>query len=86
MATRIEAGINLYQKAARLLDHRRVQPHLISMAEWHPGETTVRIAEEALRLHGGYGFIGDYNIECFYWGCMVIEIYEGTKEIEEPNL
>jgi alkylation response protein AidB-like acyl-CoA dehydrogenase len=83
MATRIEAGRNLYQKAAWLLDHGRVESHLISMAKWYTGETAVRVAEEALQLHGGYGFIGDYNIERFYRDCKVVEIYEGTKEVEK---
>lgn len=83
MATRIEAGRNLYQKAAWLLDHGRVEPHLISMAKWFTGETAVRVADEALQLHGGYGFIGDYNIERFYRDAKIVEIYEGTKEIEK---
>ncbi len=43
----------------------------------------MRVAEEALQLHGGYGFIGDYNIERFYRDCKIVEIYEGTKEIEK---
>jgi alkylation response protein AidB-like acyl-CoA dehydrogenase len=83
MATRIEAGRNLYQKAAWLLDQGRVNPHLISMAKWFTGEVAVRVAEEALQLHGGYGFIGDYNIERFYRDSKIVEIYEGTKEIEK---
>jgi len=83
MATRIEAGRNLYLKAAWLLDHGRVQSHLISMAKWYTGETAVKVTEEALQLHGGYGFMGDYNIERFYRDCKIVEIYEGTKEIEK---
>ncbi|NWF93471.1 MAG: acyl-CoA dehydrogenase family protein [Syntrophaceae bacterium] len=83
MATRIEAGRTLYQKAAWLVDHGRVQPHLISMAKWFTGETAVRVTDEALQLHGGYGFIGDYNIERFYRDSKIVEIYEGTKEIEK---
>jgi len=83
MATRIEAGRNLYQKAAWLADHGRVESHLISMAKWFTGETAVRVADEALQLHGGYGFIGDYNIERFYRDSKIVEIYEGTKEIEK---
>ncbi len=83
MATRIEAGRNLYQKAAWLLDQRRVNPHLISMAKWFTGEVAVRVADEALQLHGGYGFMGDYNIERFYRDSKIVEIYEGTKEIEK---
>ena len=83
MATRIEAGRTFYQKAAWLLDHGRVESHLISMAKWFTGETAVRVADEALQLHGGYGFIGDYNIERFYRDSKIVEIYEGTKEIEK---
>jgi len=83
MATRIEAGRTLYQKAAWLVDHGKVESHLISMAKWFTGETAVRVAEEALQLHGGYGFIGDYNIERFYRDSKIVEIYEGTKEIEK---
>jgi alkylation response protein AidB-like acyl-CoA dehydrogenase len=83
MATRIEAGRNLYQKAAWLLDRGRVEPHLIAMAKWYTGEAAVRVAEEALQLHGGYGFIGDYDIERFYRDSKIVEIYEGTKEIEK---
>jgi alkylation response protein AidB-like acyl-CoA dehydrogenase len=83
MATRIEAGRNLYQKAAWLLDQGRVESHLIAMAKWFTGEAAVRVAEEALQLHGGYGFIGDYNIERFFRDSKIVEIYEGTKEIEK---
>ena len=53
------------------------------MAKWFTGETAVRVADEALQLHGGYGFIGDYNIERFYRDSKIVEIYEGTKEIEK---
>ncbi len=83
MATRIEAGRNLYQKAAWFVDQGRVESHLISMAKWFTGETAVRVADEAVHLHGGYGFIGDYNIERFYRDSKIVEIYEGTKEIEK---
>jgi alkylation response protein AidB-like acyl-CoA dehydrogenase len=83
MATRIEAGRNLYQKAAWLADHGRIESHLISMAKWYTGETAVKVAEEALQLHGGYGFIGDYDIERFFRNSKIVEIYEGTKEIEK---
>jgi alkylation response protein AidB-like acyl-CoA dehydrogenase len=83
MATRIEAGRALYQKAAWLLDNGKAQPHLIAMAKWFTGETAVRAADEALQLHGGYGFIGDYNIERFYRDSKIVEIYEGTKEVEK---
>jgi acyl-CoA dehydrogenase len=53
------------------------------MAKWFTGETAVRVAEEALQLNEGYGFIGDYNIERFCRDSKIVEIYEGTKEIEK---
>jgi alkylation response protein AidB-like acyl-CoA dehydrogenase len=83
MATRIEMGRTLYQKVAWLMDQGRVESHLISMAKWYAGETAVRVAEEAVQLHGGYGFIGDYNIERFYRDSKIVEIYEGSKEVEK---
>ena len=83
MATRIEAGRTLYHKAAWLVDQKRVESHLIAMAKWFNGEMAVRATDEALQLHGGYGFIGDYNIERFYRDAKIVEIYEGTKEIEK---
>jgi alkylation response protein AidB-like acyl-CoA dehydrogenase len=83
MATRIEAGRMLYQKAAWLVDQGKVEPHLISMAKWFTGETAVYVADDALQLHRGYGFIGDYDIERFYRDSKIVEIYEGTKEIEK---
>ena len=83
MATRIEMGRTLYQRVAWLIDQGRVESHLISMAKWYAGETAVRVAEEAVQLHGGYGFIGDYNIERFYRDSKIVEIYEGSKEVEK---
>jgi alkylation response protein AidB-like acyl-CoA dehydrogenase len=83
MATRIELGRTLYQRVAWLMDQGKVESHLISMAKWYAGETAVRVAEEALQLHGGYGFIGDYNIERFYRDSKIVEIYEGSKEVEK---
>jgi alkylation response protein AidB-like acyl-CoA dehydrogenase len=83
MATRIEAGRTLYQKAAWLVDHGRIESALISMGKWFAGETAVWVANESLQLHGGYGYIGDYKIERFYRDAKIVEIYEGTKEIEK---
>ena len=83
MATRIELGRTLYQRVAWLMDQGKVESHLISMAKWYAGETAVKVAEEAVQLHGGYGFIGDYNIERFYRDSKIVEIYEGSKEVEK---
>ncbi|UCD71289.1 MAG: acyl-CoA dehydrogenase family protein [Syntrophobacterales bacterium] len=83
MATRIEAARNLYYKAAWMLDRGKPDSKLISMAKWYSGEVAVRVADEALQLHGGYGYMGDYDVERFYRDAKILEIYEGTKEIEK---
>ena len=83
MATRIEAARNLYYKAAWILDRGKPDSKLISMAKWYSGEVAVRVADETLQLHGGYGYMGDYDVERFYRDAKIVEIYEGTKEIEK---
>jgi alkylation response protein AidB-like acyl-CoA dehydrogenase len=66
-----------------MIDQNKVDPKLISMAKWLAGEVGVKVANEALQLHGGYGYIADYDIERFYRDAKIVEIYEGTKEIEK---
>jgi alkylation response protein AidB-like acyl-CoA dehydrogenase len=83
MATLIEAARNLYYRSAWLLDQGKPNSKLIAMAKWYSGEIAVRVADEALQLHGGYGYMGDYDIERFYRDAKILEIYEGTKEIEK---
>ena len=83
MATRIEAARALYWRAAYLLDNGRLDPALVSMAKWFAGETAVYVANESLQLHGGYGYIAEYDIQRFYRDAKIIEIYEGSKEVEK---
>jgi alkylation response protein AidB-like acyl-CoA dehydrogenase len=75
MATLIEAGRSLYYRAE---DHG-----LIAMAKWYCAQNAVTVAQEALQMHGGYGFFNEYDIARFYRDCKVLEIYEGTKEVEK---
>jgi alkylation response protein AidB-like acyl-CoA dehydrogenase len=86
MATRIEAARGLYWRAAYLLDHGKIDPALISMAKWNAGDTAVYVANEALQLHGGYGYIAEYDIQRFYRDAKITEIYEGTKEIQKNTI
>jgi alkylation response protein AidB-like acyl-CoA dehydrogenase len=86
MATWVEAARALTYKAGWMIDHGKVDPKLISMAKWLAGEVGVKVANEALQLHGGYGYIADYDIERFYRDAKIVEIYEGTKEIEKNTI
>jgi acyl-CoA dehydrogenase len=83
MATRIEAARGLYWRAAYLVDQGKTDPALISMAKWNGGDTGVYVANEALQLHGGYGYIAEYDIQRFYRDAKIVEIYEGSKEVEK---
>ena len=83
MATRVEAARSLYWRAAYLLDNGKLDPALVSMAKWFSGETAVYVVNEALQLHGGYGYIIEYDIQRFYRDAKIVEIYEGSKEVEK---
>jgi alkylation response protein AidB-like acyl-CoA dehydrogenase len=83
MATRIEAARNLYYKAAWYVDRGTVDHALIAMAKWFSGEVAVGCADEALQMHGGYGYMDEYKVQRIYRDAKIVEIYEGTKEIEK---
>ena len=86
MAARIDSARVLYQKAAWLIDHGHVDRKLVSIAKLVAGETAVRVTDEALQLHGGYGYMDEYDVERFYRDAKIVEIYEGTKEIEKVTI
>lgn len=83
MATWIEAARSLTRHAAWKLDHGEIDTKLIAMAKWFSGQVGVKVADEALQLHGGYGFIGEYDISRLFRDSKIVEIYEGTKEVEK---
>ena len=83
MATLVETARNLTYKAAWALDRGNPDTPLSAMAKWWASNVAVRVADEALQLHGGYGYLDDYPIERFYRAAKLLEIYEGTKEIQK---
>jgi alkylation response protein AidB-like acyl-CoA dehydrogenase len=83
MATRIRAARNLYYEAAWLADRGKADHALVAMAKWFSGKVAVDCADEALQLHGGYGYIDEYKVQRLYRDAKILEIYEGTKEIEK---
>jgi len=83
MGTMIEAARNLAYKAATMADKGVMDSGQVAMAKWFAGRVAVRSADEALQMHGGYGYMGEYDISRFYRDAKILEIYEGTKEIEK---
>ncbi|MFH1242641.1 MAG: acyl-CoA dehydrogenase family protein [Pseudomonadota bacterium] len=82
MAIRIEALRGLVYKAAWLIDEGRPDYTLAAMAKHFGGETAVFCANAALEIHGGYGYIEEYEVQRYYRDAKILEIYEGTKEAE----
>ncbi len=83
LATRIQAARLLAYQAAWQCSIGESKPELSSMAKYFAGETAVYVSDWAVQLHGGYGYIGEYPVERFYRDAKVMELYEGTKEIQK---
>jgi alkylation response protein AidB-like acyl-CoA dehydrogenase len=83
MATRIRAARNLYYEAAWSVDQGKIDPALIAMAKWFSSEVAVQCADEAVQIHGGYGYIDEYKVNRLYRAAKILDIYEGTKEMEK---
>jgi alkylation response protein AidB-like acyl-CoA dehydrogenase len=83
MATRIRAAKNLYYEAASSVDEGKVDPALIAMAKWFSAEVALYCADEAVQMHGGYGYIDEYKVNRLYRAAKILDIYEGTKEMEK---
>jgi alkylation response protein AidB-like acyl-CoA dehydrogenase len=83
MATEVEAARLLVYQAAWLADQRNVRfTRESSMAKLFASEVAVRVANECVQVHGGYGFIKDYPAEKFYRDVKLCTIGEGTSEIQ----
>jgi alkylation response protein AidB-like acyl-CoA dehydrogenase len=82
MATELDAARLLTQRAAVLKDAGQKVTRESSMAKLYASEVAVRICDEAVQLHGGYGFIKDYPAEKFYRDVKLCTIGEGTSEIQ----
>jgi alkylation response protein AidB-like acyl-CoA dehydrogenase len=82
MATEIDAARLLIYRAAWMKDHGMKTTRESSMAKLYAGEVAVRVANECVQIHGGYGFIKDYPAEKFYRDVKLCTIGEGTSEIQ----
>ncbi len=83
MATEIEASELLLHKAAYLKNHHKPVTTLGAMAKMYASETCVKVANEAIQIHGGYGYTKDFPVEKFYRDAKLCTIGEGTTEIQK---
>jgi alkylation response protein AidB-like acyl-CoA dehydrogenase len=83
MSTEIEAGRLLVYKAAREKDAKRNFTLTAAQAKLKTGRLAVRCAEEAVQIHGGYGFIEEYPVCRFYRDAKILTIGEGTDEVQQ---
>ncbi len=86
MYTKLETARLLTYKAAWNFDLGRVDPLLTSMAKMHAGRVSVEVADAAIQIFGGYGYITEYEVERFYRDAKIMEIYEGTREIQKNTI
>ncbi len=81
-ATRIESSRLLTYRAAFLRDHGTRMTRESAMAKLYASETAVRVADDCVQIHGGYGFVKDYPAEKYFRDVKLLTIGEGTSEIQ----
>jgi alkylation response protein AidB-like acyl-CoA dehydrogenase len=87
MATKVEAAKNLVYKAALKkgqyqIDHKTSYSVEAAMAKLYAAEVAMEVTTKAVQLHGGYGYIKEYDVERMMRDAKITEIYEGTSEVQ----
>jgi alkylation response protein AidB-like acyl-CoA dehydrogenase len=83
MFTKTEAARNLTYKAAWQVDQGEDITKLASMSKEYASRVAVDVANEAVQIHGGAGYVDDFPVERFYRDSKITQIYEGTTEIQK---
>jgi len=84
MATKTEAARQLTYKSAWSVENKDEQlTALASMAKEYASRVAVDVANEAVQIHGGSGYVNDFDVERFYRDAKITQIYEGTTEIQK---
>jgi len=82
MERRIQCARLLVQRAAWLKDTDQPYSREAAMAKLYASEAATWVTHQAIQVHGGYGYVKDYPVERYYRDARVMEIYEGTSEIQ----
>src|SRR5262249_51800534 len=85
-ATKIEAARLLTYRAAYLKEKGRRTTLESSMAKLYASEIAVRVADDCVQIHGGYGFVKDYPAEKYFRDVKLTTIGEGTRAVQPPAL
>jgi alkylation response protein AidB-like acyl-CoA dehydrogenase len=83
MATAIEAARLLTLRAAALKDAGRPYATASSMAKLFAAEMAMKVTTDAVQIHGGYGYIREYQVERAFRDAKITQIYEGTSQIQK---
>jgi len=86
MIIKIETARLIVYKSAWSFDQGNRDSKLASIAKVFAARAAVEVADEAIQLHGGYGYMLEYEVERFYRDARIMEIYGGTKEIQKNNI
>ena len=86
MAIKLELARLVTYKACWNFDQGRLEPMVSSMAKVYAARAAVEIADEAIQLLGGWGYMTDFEVERFYRDAKITEIYEGTREIQKNTI
>jgi short-chain 2-methylacyl-CoA dehydrogenase len=81
-AVELECARNLLYKACWLKDHNRAFQKEAAMAKLYCSELMGRVADSAVQIHGGYGLMKEYHVERFYRDQKLLDIGEGTSEVQ----
>ncbi len=82
MATKIQTARNYYIYASMLKDQGKEFFKEASIAKLYASEMAPQVCYDAVQIHGGYGFVKDYNVERYYRDARITTIYEGTSEVQ----
>ncbi len=83
MATEVEASRLLCLQAAWLKDQKKNFDKESAMAKFYASKTAMKVATEAVQIHGGNGFVKEYHVERLMRDAKITQIYEGTSEIQQ---
>ncbi|MCY4451254.1 MAG: acyl-CoA dehydrogenase family protein [Immundisolibacterales bacterium] len=83
MATEVEVARQMYLHAAALEAAGESSIREASMAKLFASEMSERVCSGAIQIHGGYGYLGDFPVEKYYRDARVLQIYEGTSEVQK---